>query len=93
MIRRHKTVISASAQNMKFILGSGDEELPSPSSVWFLNPSGVLTEASKAQLASTYAHLNPVRLLKQVNDNVEHLWQLRERHPGEKILLTKESAR
>jgi hypothetical protein len=40
MIRRHKTVISASAQNMKFILGSGDEELPSPSSVWFLNPSG-----------------------------------------------------
>ena len=55
--------------------------------------SGVLTEASKAQLASTYAHLNPVRLLKQVNDNVEHLWQLRERHPGEKILLTKESAR
>jgi hypothetical protein len=55
--------------------------------------SGVLTEASKAQLASTYAHLNPVRLLKQINDNVEHLWQLRERHPGEKILLTKESAR
>jgi hypothetical protein len=55
--------------------------------------SGVLTEASKAQLASTYAYLNPVRLLKQVNDNVEYLWQLRERHPGEKILLTKESAR
>jgi len=55
--------------------------------------SGVLTEASKAQLASTYAHLNPVRLLKQVNENVEHLWQLRERHPSEKILLTKESAR
>lgn len=55
--------------------------------------SGVLTEASKAQLASTYAHLNPVSLLKQVNDNVEHLWKLRERHPGEKIIQTKEPAR
>jgi hypothetical protein len=48
--------------------------------------SGILTKTTDAQLASTYAHLNPVRLLKQINDNVEHLWQLRERHPGEKII-------
>jgi hypothetical protein len=25
-----------------------------------------------------------VMLLKQINDNVEHLWQLWDRHPGEK---------
>lgn len=47
--------------------------------------SGILTKTTEAQLASTYAHLNPVRLLKQINDNVKHLWQLRERHPGEII--------
>jgi hypothetical protein len=46
--------------------------------------SGAIEEVSKAQINSTYAHLNPVRLLKQINDNVEHLWQLRDRHPGEK---------
>ena len=53
--------------------------------------SGILTKTTEAQLASTYAHLNPVRLLKQINDNVEHLWQLRERHPGEKIIKQGES--
>jgi hypothetical protein len=46
--------------------------------------SGVLSETSRAQISSTYAHLNPVSLLKQINTNVESLWQLRERHPGEK---------
>jgi hypothetical protein len=46
--------------------------------------SGVIEEVSKVQINSIYAHLNPVRLLKQINDNVEHLWQLRDRHPGEK---------
>ena len=55
--------------------------------------SGVLTEASKAQLTATYSYLNPVRLLKQINDNLEHLWQLRECHPGEKTFEIKESAR
>jgi len=54
--------------------------------------SGILTQTTEAQLASTYAHLNPVRLLKQINDNVEHLWQLRDRHPGEKQ-ITKEDLR
>ena len=46
--------------------------------------SGLISEASKVEIKSTYAHLNPVNLLKQINDNLEHLWQLRERHPGEK---------
>jgi hypothetical protein len=46
--------------------------------------SGVIEEVSKVQINSIYAYLNPVRLLKQINDNVEHLWQLRDRHPGEK---------
>ena len=46
--------------------------------------SGVIEEVSKVRTNSIYAHLNLVRLLKQINDNVEHLWQLRERHPGEK---------
>jgi len=46
--------------------------------------SGVTNEANKTQIASIYAHLNPVSLLKQINANVEHLWQLRDRHPGEK---------
>lgn len=46
--------------------------------------SGILNEASKAQINSTYALLNPVSLLKQTNSNLEHLWQLRYRHPGEK---------
>jgi hypothetical protein len=46
--------------------------------------SQVLTDAKKAQLDINYSHLNPVRLLKQINDNVEQLWKLRDRHPGEK---------
>lgn len=46
--------------------------------------SGVTSEVSKAQINSTYSTLNPVKLLKQINANVEHLWQLRDRHPGEK---------
>jgi hypothetical protein len=45
--------------------------------------SGVTSAVSKAQINSTYSTLNPVRLLKQINANVEHLWQLRDRHPGE----------
>jgi hypothetical protein len=46
--------------------------------------SGAVTEAKKVELYATYAHLNPVMLLKQVNDSVEYLWKLRDRHPGEK---------
>jgi hypothetical protein len=46
--------------------------------------SGLLTDAKKRELAATYAHLNPTLLLKQINDNVHHLWTLRDRHPGER---------
>jgi len=46
--------------------------------------SGALNEKRKSEIISTYSHLNPVHLLKQINSNVERLWQLRERHPGEK---------
>lgn len=55
--------------------------------------SGALTDARKVQLHAIYAHLNPVDLLKQINDNVEHLWRLRDRHPGEKAVSTKETPR
>ena len=46
--------------------------------------SATATASSRQQLLSTYAQLNPVRLLKQINENVEYLWQLRERHPHQK---------
>jgi hypothetical protein len=38
--------------------------------------SGVLTEAKQVELAATYHGLNPVLLLKQINDNLENLWRL-----------------
>ena len=38
--------------------------------------ASVLTEAKKQELAATYHGLNPVRLLKQINSNLEQLWQL-----------------
>jgi len=40
---------------------------------------GVLTEAKKVELAAIYSGLNPVMLLKQINTNLEQLWQLAER--------------
>jgi hypothetical protein len=43
--------------------------------------SGVFTEAKRQELAATYYGLNPVLLLKQINDNLESLWKLAER-PG-----------
>jgi hypothetical protein len=41
--------------------------------------SGVLTEAKKTELAVTYHGLNPVNLLKQINDNLEQLWRMAKR--------------
>jgi hypothetical protein len=41
--------------------------------------SGVLTEAKRVELAAIYSGLNPVFLLKQINENLEHLWDLAER--------------
>jgi len=41
--------------------------------------SGVLTEAKQQELAAMYYGLNPVLLLKQINENLECLWKLAER--------------
>ena len=41
-----------------------------------LLPSGVLSEAKRSELAAIYQGLNPVTLLKQINTNLEQLWQL-----------------
>ncbi len=43
--------------------------------------SGLLEEQSKVELATTYHGLNPVHLLRQINDNLEQLWHLADR-PG-----------
>ncbi len=40
--------------------------------------SGVLKEAKQQELAATYHGLNPVLLLKQINENLESLWKLAE---------------
>jgi hypothetical protein len=47
--------------------------------------TGAITDTKKTELASVYAHLNPPRLLRQINDNVDALWRLRDHHPGEKL--------
>ncbi len=44
-----------------------------------LREAGVLTEAKRQELAATYHGLNPVRLLKQINSNLEQLWQMAQR--------------
>jgi len=41
--------------------------------------SGVPTEAKHQELTAMYHGLNPVSLLKQINENLEHLWNLAER--------------
>jgi len=43
--------------------------------------TGVLTEANRQELAATYYHLNPVTLLRQINENLERLWDMAE-HPA-----------
>jgi len=41
--------------------------------------SGVLTEDKKRELANTYCALNPLALLRQIRESVEHLWTLADR--------------
>jgi len=41
--------------------------------------AGILTEAKQQEMAATYHGLNPVSLLKQINENLECLWRLAER--------------
>ena len=40
---------------------------------------GLLSEVKQAELAATYHGLNPVLLLKQLNDNLKQLWRLADR--------------
>jgi hypothetical protein len=40
---------------------------------------GALSEAKQRDLATTYHGLDPVRLLKQINGNLEALWKLAQR--------------
>ncbi len=51
--------------------------------------SGVITEAKQQELAATYSRLNPVSLLRQINDNLEYLWRLPE-HPVHQTVKTSE---
>ena len=48
--------------------------------------SADITDAKKVELHTIYAHLNPVKLLQQINGNLEVLWKLRERHPGDRTV-------
>ena len=41
--------------------------------------SGVLTEVKQQELAAMYYGLNPISLLKQINESLERLWKLAER--------------
>jgi hypothetical protein len=45
-----------------------------------------ITDEKKVELYTIYAHLNPVKLLQQINGNLETLWKLRDRHQGEKTI-------
>jgi len=49
--------------------------------------SGVLTETKRQELAATPHVLNPILLLKQINENLDSLWKLAERpaHQQRKI--------
>jgi len=40
---------------------------------------GVINEVKQAELRATYLGLNPVRLLKQINGNLEQLWKMADR--------------
>jgi hypothetical protein len=44
-----------------------------------VSKSELLTGAKKAELAVTYARLNPMKLLKQINHSLEYLWTIKER--------------
>jgi hypothetical protein len=41
--------------------------------------AGVLTEVKQQEMAAVYYGLNPVSLLRQINENLERLWALAER--------------
>ena len=45
--------------------------------------AGILTEAKRQELAATYHRLSPVTLLRQINENLELLWNMVE-HPAQR---------
>jgi hypothetical protein len=47
--------------------------------------SGVLNEEKQRELANIYNALNPVSLLKQIRQSVEHIWTLAENQPGKTL--------
>ncbi len=47
--------------------------------------SGVLTEEKRQELANIYFALNPVTLLRQIREAVEHLWTLAERQLAKSV--------
>ena len=50
--------------------------------------AGILTEAKRQELAATYHRLSPVTLLEQINEHLEHLWDLAE-HPAHQPMKVK----
>jgi len=44
--------------------------------------AGVLTESKQQEMAAMYYSLNPIPLLEQINETLEHLWDLAE-HPDQ----------
>jgi len=55
--------------------------------------SGVLTEDKKHELATVYGFLNPVTLLKQIRESVQHLWTLAEDSPSTTRINSRGSSR
>ncbi len=51
--------------------------------------AGVLTAAKQSELSATYHALNPVKLLKQINDNLEQLWRMA-KHPASVTAIMKQ---
>ena len=43
----------------------------------------ILIEAKRQELAATYYALNPVTLLQQINESLEHLWTMA-KYPGDR---------
>jgi len=42
--------------------------------------AGILTEAKQQELTATHHGLNPITPLKQINENLEQLWTMADRH-------------
>jgi len=43
--------------------------------------SGILSAREKRELMDTFQSLNPVKLLRQINDNLKLLWEMAEKQP------------